>query len=132
MNGFLCVSLVASLGACAPFAFRAPDTDLELRSAIEIAHQARIDGPAAVRIAGRMVLRLQAGLIYIPPAEGERLLRSIGERPRQGMLGMVIADVSDSTEFVVVYAKDHLISGIPELELAGWQQAPAFARFRRR
>lgn len=132
MNRFLCVSLVASLSACAPFALRAPDTDLELRSAIETAHQARIDGPAEVRIAGRMVLRLQAGLTYIPAAEGERLLRSIGERPRQGMLGVVIANVSDSTEMVVVYAKDHLIGGIPELELAGWRQAPAFGRLRQR
>ncbi|MEK6243671.1 MAG: hypothetical protein AABM33_04135 [Pseudomonadota bacterium] len=132
MNWLLCVSLVASLSACAPFALHAPDTDLELRSAIETAHQARIDGPAEVRIAGRMVLRLQPGLTYIPPAQGERLLRSIGERPRQGMLGVVIANVTDSTEMVVVYATVHVISGIPELELVGWKQAPAFAGFRQR
>ena len=69
---FLCASLVASLSACAPFALRAPDPDPEQRRAIESAHHARIDGQAGVRIAGRMLLRLQPGLTYIPPAQGER------------------------------------------------------------
>jgi uncharacterized membrane-anchored protein len=129
---FLCASLVASLSACAPIGARTSDADLELRSAIETAHHARIDGQAEVRIAGRMVLRLQPGQTYIPPAQGERLLRLIGAQPRQGMLGVVIATLPDSTEMVVVYARHRLASDIPEIELVGWQEAPQFARLRQR
>ena len=129
---FLCASLVASLSACAPIGVRTSDADLELRSAIESAHHARIEGQADVRVAGRMVLRLQPGLTYIPPAQGERLLRSIGEHPRQGMLGVVIATLPASTEMVALYARERLASGIPEIELVGWKEAPEFARFRQR
>ena len=131
MKGFLWVSLVASLSACAPYALRAPDADLELRSAIETAHSVRIDGPAEVRIAGRMVLRLQAGLAYVPPAEGERLLRSMGTRPRGKILGVVVSGGAE-TEIAVVYAKEQLIGGIPDLEVVGWNQAPELGRFRQR
>ena len=124
----MCASLAASLGACAPYTARVPDAAPDLRSAIEAAHQARIDGPADVRIAGRMVLRLQAGVAYVPPAEGERLLRSMGGRPRGKILGVV---VSGGSEIAVVYAKDPLVRDIPELEVAGWDQAPELGRFRR-
>lgn len=125
----LCASLALSLGACAPYTPRAPATDVDLQRAIETAHAARIDGPANIRIAGRMVLRLQAGHAYVPPAEGERLLRSMGERPRGKILGVVVSGGA-GTEIAVVYAKDQLIPGMPDLEVAGWNQAPELARFR--
>lgn len=122
---------MALLSACAPFAFRAPDKDLDLQRAIETAHSVRIDGPAEVRIAGRMVLRLQAGLAYVPSAEGERLLRAMGQRPSGKILGVVVSGGAQ-TEIAVVYAKDPLIRGLPDLEVAGWNQAPELARFRQR
>jgi uncharacterized membrane-anchored protein len=75
-----------------------------------------------VRITGGVARRLRA----------ERLLRSIGGQPRQGMLGVVIATLPNSTEMVVLYARDGLASGIPEIEFVGWQEAPEFARFRQR
>jgi uncharacterized membrane-anchored protein len=120
---------VALLSACAPFVFRAPDTDLVLQRAIETAYSVRIDGPAEVRIAGRMVLRLQAGLAYVPSAEGERLLRAMGQRPSGKILGVVVSGGAE-TEVAVVYAKDPLIRGFPDLEVVGWNQAPGLGRFR--
>jgi uncharacterized membrane-anchored protein len=127
----VCASLALSLGACAPTIARAPDADLDLQRAIGTAHRVRIDGPAEVRIAGRMVLHLQAGLTYVPPAEGERLLRAMGERPRGKILGVVVSGGAE-TGIAVVYAKEPLIGGIPDLEVAGWNQAPQLDRFRQR
>lgn len=127
----LCASLAASLGACAPYFLHAPEAGVELRSAIEKAHKAKIDGPAEVKLAGRRVLRLQWGLAYIPPAEGERLLLAMGDRPLGKILGVVISRASDTVEIAVIYAKEERI-GFPDLEVAGWNKTPALAGFQRR
>ena len=124
--------MLASLAGCAQIPWHTPESDAELRSAVAAAHEARIDGPAQVRIAGRTVLQLQIGLVYIPPAAGERLLRAIGERPLKEILGLVISSVPDSTEIAVLYARNERIPGIPDLEIAGWNAAPALAGFRQR
>jgi uncharacterized membrane-anchored protein len=117
-----CLALAALLSACAA-APRSPQS--ELQSAIESAHAARTDGPAEVRLANRMVLLVLVGLSYVPPAQGERLLRSMGHRPGKGLLGVMVANASDSTDIAVLYAA-------PELEVQGWKEAPALARFRQR
>jgi uncharacterized membrane-anchored protein len=123
--------LAFSLSACAPYLPRATDTNLDLQRSIDAAHGVRIDGPAQVRIASRMVLRLQAGLAYVPAAEGESLLRSMGESPRGKILGVVVSGGAE-TEIAVVYAKDPPMRAIPDLEVVGWTQAPELGRFRQR
>jgi uncharacterized membrane-anchored protein len=118
-----CLALAALLSACAA-AQRSPES--ELQNAIEAAHAARTDGPAEVRLANRMVLQVLVGLSYVPPAQGERLLRSMGQRPGKGLLlGVMVANASDTTDIAALYAA-------PELEVQGWKAAPALARFRAR
>lgn len=125
-----CAGLLASLAACTHFPYTAPGTHAELRSAIEAAHKARIDGPGEVRLAERMALQLQAGLVYIPPAEGERLLRAMGQRTRDKLLGVVVTGAFDTARLAALYAREERQPGIPELEAAGWTYAPALVGFR--
>ena len=115
-----CLALAALLSACAA-AQRSPES--ELRDAIEAAHAARTDGPAEVRLANRMVLQVLVGLSYVPPAQGERLLRSMGQRPGKGLLGVMVANASDTTDIAALYAA-------PDLEVQGWKAAPVLSRFR--
>ena len=114
------VGAVVVLGACA-LQPRPPGG--ELQDAIEAAYAARTDGPAQVRLGSRLELQLLAGLSYVPPAQAERLLRSMGQRPGRGLLGVVVANASDSTDIAALYAA-------PELEVRGWKEAPVLGRFR--
>ena len=98
--------VLASLVACAPIPSRAPDAHSELQSAIVAAHIAGIDGPAEVRLADRTVLRLQSGLVYIPSAEGRRLLRAMDRRADERVLGVVVSSGWEAALVAVIYAKD--------------------------
>ena len=121
----LCASLVGLLAGCTPFVFHAPDPEAALQRAIESARQARIDGPAEVRLAGRTVLLLQAGLTYIPPAEVARILRTIGAPARERLLGVVVAGNANASGIAAIYARNGGYDGIPEIEVTGWDPAPA-------
>lgn len=120
-------ALAVSLAACSPFVYEGPEADAELRGALAAAHAVRTDGPAWVRIAERMEIRVGAGSVFIPAAAAGRLLRAIGERPVKDVLGLVIAGAAGGTEVAVLYAAGERIPGIPELEVAGWRAAPALA-----
>lgn len=128
----LAAGLLAALAACTHVPTTEPDTRsyLELRAAMAAAHAARIHGPREVRLAGRMMLRLQEGLVYIPPAQGERLLRAVGKIPRQRLLGVLVVGASDTTWVAVLYAREQGMPGIPELDVAGWDHVPALAGLR--
>lgn len=124
--------LAVSLAACAPIPLHAPGPPPELRSAVSAAHPMAIHGPADVRLAERTILELQAGFAFIPPAAGERLLRAMGERTRERLLGVVVMSAADAAVVAAIYAGDPRYAGIPELELSGWRDAPALIGFRQR
>ena len=124
--------LLVSLAACTQFPYTAPNAHAELRAAIEAAHKARIGGPAEVPLADRTVLLLQAGLEFIPPSQGERLLRAMGEVPGERLLGVVVGGEPGAAEVAAIYARDRLDPALPELEIAGWNAAPALSGFRQR
>jgi uncharacterized membrane-anchored protein len=96
-----------------------------MHTALAAAQRVRVNGPAEVLLAPRLTLRLQPGLAFVPPAEGERLLRALGKPVRAGLLGVVVADAVGGTESAALYARAAGAPGIPELEVAGWEPAPA-------
>jgi uncharacterized membrane-anchored protein len=112
------------LGACAAGpAPRSPANELE--AAIEAAHAARTDGPRDLRLERSLSLRLHYGLSYVPRAEGERLLRSMGRTPGKGLLGIVVSNATETPEIALLYAT-------PQIVVDGWREAPVLARFRLR
>ena len=118
------------LGACSPFVYHSPEASAELRGALVAANEARIDGPARVRIAGRTDLFVQPGLIYIPAAQAGRLLRAIGERPTREMLGMLICVTQARTDMAALYALDAGSRDLPSIVVAGWRRTPELDGFR--
>ena len=115
--------LTVTLAGCAQWIRQA--SDAERPAAIEAARAARVDGPAEVRLDGGAVLLLQAGLSYVPPAEGGRLLRAIGGRERERLLGVVVAAADQDSKVAALYAGTSRFDKIPEVEVVGWSHAPA-------
>lgn len=123
----LAAGLILTLSAgCSPFVYHSPEATAELRSAIDAANGARIDGPARVRLAGKTDLFVQTGLVYIPPAQAGRLLRAIGERPTKETLGLLICSSPALTEIAVLYALEARSRDLPDILVAGWKRAPQF------
>ncbi len=149
-------ALAAAVLHCAAWAQPNPQAQEEARAAMETAGKSKIAGPSEVRLGDQAVLKLPASFLYVPPAEGGRLLKSMGNHPSEGLLGLVFPD--GPGEWMVVmsfvsagYVKDddardwkadELLAnlqegteqvnaerrtrGFPELEIVGWVEAPAY------
>ena len=124
-------SLALLLTACAATPYRWSIENAELRSAIGAASEATIRGPALVRLAPKTVLELQADLVFVPPAEGVRLLRAIGQGRESKLLGLVISYGSHAPLVAAIYTTSRTDSEIPEIEVVGWNRSPALAGFYR-
>jgi len=74
----------------------------EFAAALEAAGKASVAGPSDIKLVDQAVLKLPAGLSYIPNAEAGRLLTAMGNRVGDGLLGMVLSQKSDSNWFVVM------------------------------
>ena len=128
----------------------------ELKAAIDAAQKAQVAGPSDVKLADQAVLKLPKDFVYIPPAEGQKLLTAMGNRTGDGLLGLVFPE-ADAQWFVVMrflksgYIKDddakewkvdELLQGLkegteesnkerrtrgfPEIEVTGWIEAPKY------
>lgn len=127
-----CVVASLLLGGCSPFVYHSPEASAELRSAMTAANDARVDGPARVQIAGRTTLFVQTGLIFVPAAQAERLLRAIGTRPTREMLGLLVWATAERTDMAIVYSRNRPSAEVPDIEFAGWRAAPALSVLRSR
>lgn len=120
------LALVLLLAGCAEIPRVVLDRASELSAALNGAYRVRVEGPAVVSLAPRLTLQLQPGIAFVPPAEGARLLRALGKPVRAGLLGVVVADSSNGgTESAALYARGERGADIPELDVAGWESAPA-------
>lgn len=85
----------------------------EIEAAVTAANAATHHGPEKIALAGQAVLNLPQGYDFTPAAESLRLLRALGNRPSDDVLGMVTpAGESGEWWFMVVryigggYVKD--------------------------
>ena len=155
-GGWLLVMLAtfhsAAWGQGAPTA----GAQAEMQAAIDAARKAQVGGPSDVKLADQAVIKLPKGFVYVPPTEGQRLLKAMGNRGGDGLLGLIFPD-SDAEWFVAMrfvksgYIKDddakewkvdELLSGLkegteesnkeriargfPEIEVVGWIEAPKY------
>ncbi len=152
LSALLLVFCSAAWGQGAP----ASGAEAELQAAIEAARKAQVTGPSDVVLADQAVIKLPKGFVYVPPAEGKRLLTAMGNRTGDGLLGMIFPE-SDAEWFVAMrfmksgYIKDddakewktdelldqlkagteesnkeRRARGFPEVEIVGWIEAPAY------
>ena len=89
----------------------------------------RAEGPAEIRLAPYTLLKVARTLIFLPPAEGLKLMQALGERPGAEVLGVVLANTEETPRMLVIFAKSRDARGMPEIELVGWDEAPAARSF---
>jgi uncharacterized membrane-anchored protein len=83
----------------------------------------RAEGPAEIHLAPRLRLELARDLIFLPPAEGMKLMERRGERPGAEVLGVVLTR-SEPTRMLVIFANARDARGAPQIELVGWDELP--------
>ena len=88
----------------------------------------RAAGPARIDVAPDTRLSIARTLIYLPPAEGLRLMSRLGERPGAEVLGVVLTD-EPRPYMMILFAKSRDARGRADVELVGWDEAPAARSF---
>jgi len=135
----------------------APDPETEVKAAFEAANKTMTRGPADIKLLEQGALKLPEGFVFVPQAEAARLLKAMGNRPGDGLIGLVFPQAEKENWFIVVrfitagYIKDddardwkaddlltslregteaanadRRARGIPEIEVTGWVEAPAY------
>jgi uncharacterized membrane-anchored protein len=89
----------------------------------------RAEGPAEIRLAPYTRLQVARTLIFLPPAEGLKLMQRLGERPGAEVLGVVLTHNEAPPRMMIIFAKSRDARGQPEIELVGWDEAPAARSF---
>lgn len=168
MNGiagrWIAIAAMTGLISCVGAFAQAPATDAkaEASAAFKAAEAAMTKGPADIKLADQAVIKIPAGHTFIPTAEAGRLLKVMGNRPGDDLLGMVMSLGSEEW-FVVArnlksgYIKDddakdwkadELLAslkegteesnkerrqrGIGEIDIIGWVQPPTYDAATRR
>ena len=85
----------------------------------------RAEGPAEILLAPHTHLKIARTLIFLPPAEGLKLMQRLGERPGAEVLGVVLTHNEATPRMLIIFAKSRDARGMPEVELVGWDEAPA-------
>ena len=89
----------------------------------------RAEGPAEIRLAPHTQLNVARTLIFLPPEEGVKLMHTLGERPGAEVLGVVLTNDAATPRMLIIFAKSRDARGVPEIELVGWDEAPAARSF---
>src|SRR5258706_3672326 len=87
--------VLAALVFLSPWPALGQDTEkaqAEMKAAIEAANKAKVTGPSDVKLVEQAVLKLPRGYVYIPAAEGAKLLGAMGNRVGDGLLGLVFPE----------------------------------------
>jgi len=85
----------------------------------------RAEGPAQILLAPHTQLKVERTLIFLPPEEGLKLMHKLGERPGAEVLGVVVTNDAATPRMLIIFAKSRDARGVPEIELVGWDEAPA-------
>ena len=128
----------------------------EWKAALEAAQKAHVEGPTEIKLGNQATFNLPEGFIFIPGPEGKRLLVAMGNRVGSNLLGVVFPATKERWFVVMQYHKsgyirdddakhwktDELLQnlkegtaesnadrrkrGIPEVEIIGWVETPAY------
>jgi uncharacterized membrane-anchored protein len=150
---FAAALLISQAAAQAP---APADPAQEMKAAFAAARAVMVEGPADIKFAEQAVLHLPANLVFVPRNEASRILKAMGNRPSADTLGMIfpqgqenwfmtarfvqsgyikdgdakdwnaddlLKDIKEGTEVVNQERKQR---GIPEMDIVGWIERPAY------
>jgi len=146
---FFCLSLIGTASAQSSTAAD------EMQTARAAAATAVQNGPRDITLADQAVLKLPAGYGFIPQAEAARLMTAMGNRTSEGFMGLIVGDKLDGfvsvryeksgyikdddakdwdadellknlKEGTEEGNKDRAARGLPQMDIIGWVQKPAY------
>ena len=82
------------------------------------------EGPVEVELAPRVSLKVPRYLAYLPPEDGVKLMRALGERPGAEVLGVIVTRTEAPPRMMIIFAKFRDAQGSPELDFVGWDEVP--------
>ena len=144
-----------ALWFCAAQAVTPQEREAEVQAATEAANKARVTGPADIKLRDQAVLKLPAGMTYIPQPAAGQLMKAYGNGDDDELIGLVepvegdwlvVAEYRASGYIKDDDAKDWNVDelfkslkegtaeaneerrqrGIPELEVTGWVEKPHY------
>jgi|GEM_PF-94072 len=147
---------------CAPAWAQNDAAKAEMEAAMKEAQAAQVMGPAEVKMRDQAVLKLPKGQVYVPMPAAGKLMRAMGNRTDDRLIGVIFPDSNEQWMVVAKYESsgyikdddardwkadellDNLKSGteqanserrsrgIPEMEVLGWVEKPAYDAARHR
>jgi len=150
------LAMVAALVFAAGAGAQTPAQQAELKAAFKAARTVMQEGPVDVKLVDQAVLHLPKGYVFVPQNEALRILRAMGNKPAPDTLGAIFPTDDRQWFMIARYVKsgyikdddardwkaDDLLSnikegtenankerkqrGIPELEVIGWVEQPAY------
>lgn len=90
---------------------------------------ARTEGPAEIRLAPKTKLKIPRTLVFLPPAEGVKLMQRLGERPGAEVLGVVVTNTEETPRMLILFSTGRDARGLPKIEYVGWDEAPGARTF---
>ncbi len=113
-----CVAAAVTLSGCV--------AGLLLLTSCALDPTQRAEGPAEIRLAPHTRLKLPQSLVYLPPAEGVKLMHLLGERPGAEVLGVIVSHADTAKPRVLIlFSNERDARGAPRVEPVGWDEAPA-------
>ena len=139
-----------------PAAPSAEQRRAETQAAYKAATQASQRGPGDVKLIDQAMLKIPAGMMFVPPAEAGRLLRAVGNRTGDSLVGLLMPAGDRDWWIVVKYVKEGFVKdgdakewkaddllaslkegteesnkeraerGFPEIDIIGWIQPPQY------
>jgi uncharacterized membrane-anchored protein len=128
----------------------------EIQAAVQAAKTVTVTGPSDIKLAGQAVLKLPAGMDYVPQPAAGRLMQALGNSADERLIGLI--ESSGDSQWLVIaryepsgYIKDddaknwnvddlfkslkegteeankrRTEMGFPPLEIVGWVQKPSY------
>lgn len=144
------------LASAAPALAQTDAARQEMEAASKEAQAAQVIGPAEVSMLDQAILKLPKGHVFVPVPAAAKLMRAMGNRPDDRLIGVVFPDGDGAWMVVAKYEKSGYIKdddardwkvdelfdslkagteqtnadrrsrGIPEMEITGWVEKPAY------
>lgn len=135
---------------------QAPDPQEERKAAIAAVAATKVDGPSDISLRDQAVLKLPAGYSFAPAPAAAKLLRAMGNRPDDRLMGAVFPASGDNWFVIINFVKEGYIKdddardwnpddllknlrdgteisneertrrGIPPVEVVGWAEKPHY------
>ena len=102
LGGLIPLTVLAFLFCGSVLAQQVADQDAQTKAAFDAAKVTAVHGPAAVPLTDQAVLQLPATFAFVPTKEAQLILRAMGNRVGDNLLGVIFPTAPAAEGFIAV------------------------------